>query len=104
MSVVAGSAHGGGRGSTHANEVSRYLPPASRAPMLQVTSNTNLDGKVLAKTVSQYQADQMSRAPTGSPGADPRMTPAMPGMLLRRLSCRTGDRSTPHGHASADLL
>ena len=47
---------------------------------VQVTSNTYLDGKKIAETVTTYQTKQASRAPTGPSGVDSSMNLIHAGM------------------------
>jgi hypothetical protein len=62
-------------------KVSMFIAPPSVTQTIQVNTTTQLDGKTIATTVSKHQANGLSRPPTGSPGADYRISPLMPGML-----------------------
>lgn len=63
---------------------SAYIPlgGSSRLP-IQITVYSQLDGRIIAKAVSDHQADYASRPPSGSSAFDPRMSPFAPGQQIR---------------------
>lgn len=71
------------RGGFGRNGPSPYVPGGGGAQMLQVDSTINLDGKVIGKAVSTYQAKEMGRPATGPRTADGRQS-------LRAFDISTG--------------
>lgn len=59
------------------------VPPPAERPVIQTIVYTQLDGRTIAKTVSQEQARAMSMPPAGATRFDGRMTQLSPAAALR---------------------
>ena len=63
---------------------SSATPPSVSGPTVVIEHTTNLDGAVLAKSVTQYQIDGMAKAPASGNDFDLRASPFMPGYSAAR--------------------
>lgn len=59
-------------------------PPSVSKPTVVIEHTTNLDGAVLAKSVTEYQIDGMAKAPASGNDFDLRTSPFMPGYSAAR--------------------
>jgi hypothetical protein len=60
---------------------SPYVKPSSDSQPVQLRGTVTMDKRTVGDIVADSMADRMTRAPTGSPGADLRVSPRMPGAL-----------------------